>query len=82
MMFFAYDLDDYDDWRGFYYDYGEMTPGPVVEDTRSLVECIQRLDASFDASDVRAFREKFMSAIDANMSREMGISAQGQKLHS
>lgn len=31
MIFFAYDLDDYFDWRGFYYNYDELTPGPVVK---------------------------------------------------
>jgi len=28
MIFFAYDLDEYFDWRGFYYNYDELTPGP------------------------------------------------------
>ena len=31
MLFFAYDLDEYFDWRGFYYDYNELTPGPVCK---------------------------------------------------
>ena len=32
LIFFAFDKDEYDDWRGFYYDYEDMTPGPVFVD--------------------------------------------------
>lgn len=64
MVFFAYDLDDYNDWRGFYYDYDEMTPGPVVKTTEQLVEYLADVDNRFDASKVADFRIKFMSACD------------------
>lgn len=66
MIFFAYDLDDYYDFRGFYYDYDEMTPGPVVKDTEELIRCIQELETNFDPAEVTAFREKFMSACDGH----------------
>ena len=64
MLFFATDKEDYEDWRGFYYPYEEMTPGPVVSDTDELVGAIKELSSNFDASEVIAFREKFMSACD------------------
>ena len=66
MLFFAYDKDDYDDWRGFYYDYEEMTPGPVVKTTEEVVDYIANLEERYDPAVVRAFREKFMSACDGH----------------
>ena len=64
MAFFAYDLDDYCDWRGFYYPYEELTPGPVFRDNESLIDWVKRVDERFDKSEVDAFRSKFMSACD------------------
>lgn len=64
MAFFAYDLDDYCDWRGFYYPYEELTPGPVFRDNKSLIDWVKHVDERFDAQQVAAFRKKFMSACD------------------
>ena len=64
MIFFAYDLEEYFDFRGFYYDYDEMTPGPIVKDTDELICSIRDMEGSFDRSEVAAFREKFMASCD------------------
>ena len=66
IAFFAYDLADYDDWRGFYYDYDELTPGPVFQDTEPLVHWIESLEHGFDDTEIAAFRERFMSACDGH----------------
>ena len=66
MAFFAFDRADYDDWRGFYYDYDEMTPGPVFTTTEELVDWIEHLDERFDRGEVEAFRKKFMGACDGH----------------
>ena len=66
MAFFAPDIRDYDDWRGFYYDYEELTPGPIFEQTEPLIAWIRGLDEGFDATEVAAFRDKFMSACDGH----------------
>ena len=66
MIFFAYDLDEYDDWRGFYYDYHELTPGPVLKTTAEVVDYIAHVDERFDRAEVAAFRDKFMSACDGH----------------
>lgn len=66
MIFFAYDLDDYFDWRGFYYNYDELTPGPVVQETEEIIDYIRHLDARFDQAQVQAFKEKFMSSCDGH----------------
>ena len=64
MVFFAYDLYDYDDWRGFYYDYDELTPGPVVKTTDEVIDYLANLGERFDSEQVADFRDKFMSACD------------------
>lgn len=66
MAFFAYDLDDYYDWRGFYYPYEELTPGPVFRDNESLIDWIKHVDERFDSAEVDVFRSKFMSACDGH----------------
>lgn len=64
MLFFAYDLDEYMDWRGFYYQFEDMTPGPVCRTNEELIQRLRQLEQSFDPTEVRQFREKFMSACD------------------
>lgn len=66
MIFFAYDLEDYCDWRGFYYDYGQMTPGPTCRTTQEIIDYIRNIDALFDWQRVADFRRKFMSACDGH----------------
>ena len=64
MVFFAYDQDEYADWRGFYYDYDALTPGPVCTTTEGVVSALKAAAEDFDSSEVDAFRERFMSACD------------------
>ena len=78
MAFFAYDRADYDDWRGFYYDYDEMTPGPIFSTTEELVDWVEHLDERFDASEVAAFRERFMSACDGHATERIVATMLGE----
>ena len=71
MIFFAPDKADYEDWRGFYYPYEEMTPGPIVTNTEELIEAIKELESDFNPSEVIAFREKFMSACDGQATQRI-----------
>lgn len=66
MIFLAHDLEKFFDWRGFYYDYFELAPGPVVKNTTEIIEYIQNIDKLFDKERVHAFREKFMSSCDGH----------------
>lgn len=66
MLFYAYDLEDYFDWRGFYYDYHELAPGPVVRSSEQIIEYIRHIDERFDVERVRRFREQFMDACDGH----------------
>lgn len=66
MIFFAPDMEDYKDWRGFYYPYEEMTPGPVCVDAETLMEEISKSFNGFDRQKVRDFRDRFMCACDGH----------------
>ena len=71
MIFFAYDLENYFDWRGFFYDYDTLTPGPVVSTTEEIIDYIKQYKEGFDPTEVRAFREKFMSACDGHATEKI-----------
>ena len=77
IAFYSPDIADYDDWRGFYYDYDELTPGPVFTENAPLVDWIAGLSAGFDDSEIKAFRNRFMSACDGHSTdrilKEVGI---------
>lgn len=64
MIFFAYDLEEYGDWRGFYYGYEEMTPGPVVRTTEEIISYIKNLETQFEQQKIIDFKNKFMCACD------------------
>ena len=66
MIFYAYDYDNYCDWRGFYYDYSEFTPGPVVQTEDDLLNSIKNIDTQFDKQKVIDFKEKFMGSCDGH----------------
>lgn len=71
MIFLAHDLDEFFDWRGFYYDYNELAPGPIVKNTTGVIDYIKHLDERFDRARVHAFREKFMSACDGHATQRI-----------
>ncbi len=66
LLFFAFDLDDYNDWRGFYYPYDEMTPGPVCQTNQEMIEYIRNIKSEFNPQTVSAFCRKFMGACDGH----------------
>ncbi len=66
MIFYAYDVEDYLDERGFYYPYEEFIPGPLVRTNEQLIEAILHMEEDFDRQKVHQFREKFMSACDGH----------------
>ncbi len=66
MIFLAYDLEEYFDWRGFYYDYDELTPGPIFKTNEEIIDYISDIDNKFDKQEVIDFRNKFMSSCDGH----------------
>lgn len=71
MIFFAYDLEEYEGDRAFYYDYKDFVPGPIVKDTDGIINHIRSIEKSFDKSAVISFRNKFMSACDGNSAKRI-----------
>lgn len=64
IVFFAFDVDEYNDWRGFYYEYSEMAPGPVFESNLPMIDYLLHIDSRFDDREVRRFCNKFMGSCD------------------
>lgn len=62
MIFFAYDLEDYLNERGFYYDYTSFVPGPIVKETAEMIRLIQQ--GNFDMEKVNTFADKFFDFRD------------------
>lgn len=77
VAFLAPDRDEYDDWRGFYYDYDQMTPGPVFQTTTELADWVATSRERFDYAGLEAFRQKFMSSCDGHATRRIADAALG-----
>lgn len=64
MIFYAYDLEDYDRDRSFYFEYKSFVPGKIVRTNDEIIETIKNGD--FGTEKIPAFRKKFMSACDGH----------------
>ena len=64
MLFLAHDLDEYYDWRGFYYDYMDFVPGPICRNNYELMNELDKISIGFDKTKIEGFRDKYMSACD------------------
>ncbi|MBR2869505.1 MAG: CDP-glycerol glycerophosphotransferase family protein [Clostridia bacterium] len=63
-IFFAFDLDEYEHERSFYFDYESGVPGPVVRDSVALLEAIK--NPRKNEEKLRQFREFHFDFIDCN----------------
>ena len=66
LMFFVYDLEEYIDGRGLYYDFDEITPGPLCRTNEEMVDYIEHIDERFDKQEVIDFKNKFMCSCDGH----------------
>jgi CDP-ribitol ribitolphosphotransferase len=66
MVFFAFDLEDYEKQRGFYYPVREMMPGPICHSTHDVAREIRRMETGFDWLRVREFKYRFMGGCDGH----------------
>ncbi|MFC4552692.1 MULTISPECIES: CDP-glycerol glycerophosphotransferase family protein [Halorussus] len=62
VVFYPYDLERYRRRRGFYFDYDEVTPGPVVREFDGLLAALDGVLTDGDpyGDDRRAFRERLL----------------------
>ena len=76
-FFYAFDLEEYEDERSFYFDYESYVPGPVAKDFDSLIENIKNprnseeklhsfRDFNFDYIDCDNTKRVFEKIISAN----------------
>ncbi len=66
MIFFAYDLEEYDRDRSFYNKYEDFVPGEIVRDTEGIINAVKAAQNSFDGQRVESFKEEFMNACDGH----------------
>ncbi len=71
LIFFAYDLDEYFDWRGFYYDYFELAPGLIAKTNFEMIDYIKNIDERFDKKAIQDFRYKFMRSCDGHATQRI-----------
>ncbi|WP_409295796.1 CDP-glycerol glycerophosphotransferase family protein [Peribacillus sp. SCS-26] len=67
IIFYAYDLEDYLQDRGFYYDYESFVPGPIVTTTDGIIEAVR--EGHFDMEQIKAFKDKFFDHQDGNSAK-------------
>ena len=79
ILFFAYDLEEYYDERGFYYPYETFVPGPILKSSYEIAECISRIE-EFDYNRLDAFRKRFMSGCDGHSTERILAAVFGQAL--
>ena len=82
MIFYAYDLEDYFDWRGFYYNYDELTPGPVCRKMDEVIDYITHLQERFDPKLLADFRDRFMSSCNGHATERIEELVFGRSLRS
>ena len=72
MFFYCYDLEAYKDTlRGFYFDFLEEAPGPVVLTTEYLIKEIKEYEAAEYQDRYDAFNEKYNHADDGSASKKV-----------
>ena len=75
MAFLVPDIGEYDDWRGFYYDFDAFAPGPVLSTTAELAGWARSLEPGACPPEVSAFRGRFMSACDGRATARIADAA-------
>ena len=71
MVFFAYDKSDYDGFKGFYYKYEALVPGPICQTGEELVEALKGIDFESAKQTAEEFRLKYMSACNGKCSENI-----------
>lgn len=71
MIFYAYDLEEYESSRSFYYEYKNFVPGSIVTDTDGIINEIQNISNGYDKQKIIEFKNTFMSACDGNSAKRI-----------
>jgi len=65
IIFFAPDLEKYNDDRGFYINYFNMMPSLICKTNDDLINFIKNID-KYDYDKIKLFKDKFMSSCDGH----------------
>ncbi|MGV3466595.1 MAG: CDP-glycerol glycerophosphotransferase family protein [Heyndrickxia sp.] len=57
MIFYPYDLENYESQRGLWNEYSKLVPGPVVFSTKEIVELVK--ENSFDMQKIKEFSKEW-----------------------
>lgn len=71
MIFFAYDLEEYDKERSFYYPYRDFVPGDIVANTSEIIESVLKTQNDFSPEKVNSFCKEFMNSCDGNSTKRI-----------
>ncbi|MFX4306492.1 hypothetical protein F8N00_13970, partial [Exiguobacterium sp. A1_3_1] len=74
MIFFTYDLEKYaSTLRGFYFDFEEVVPGPLLKETDQVIDYIEQIDTKSVAYQEKydRFLERFCSLDDGTASERV-----------
>ncbi|MGN1166376.1 MAG: CDP-glycerol glycerophosphotransferase family protein [Lachnospiraceae bacterium] len=71
MLFFVFDLEEYIDERGLYYDFDEITPGPLCRTNDEMIDYIKHVDERFNKQEVTDFKNRFMCCCDGHSSERI-----------
>lgn len=70
VLFFAYDLDEYQFERGFYEPYEEFVPGPVVKTEQEIIRTILS-GQYFDREKIKNFKQMYMQSCEGNATKRI-----------
>jgi len=68
IVYFTYDLEEYENGRGLYYPFEEYVFGSVAKSSKELISAIQKEDLMEKKRE--GFKRKFMSACDGNSTKK------------
>ena len=71
LIFFVFDLEDYEQARSFYMVYKDFVPGEIVYETSGIIAAIHNIEESFDTDKIRLFKETYMDACDGNSTQHV-----------
>lgn len=69
MIFYAYDINEYEHHSGLIEHYKYQMPGPIVDTTEELIQIIQK--HSFDFEKIRVFKEEWNQYSKGNSSDQL-----------
>lgn len=69
MIFYPYDLKEYQTTRGFWEDYSSMVPGPIVYSTKEIIDTIK--SNNFNSNSIFAFKKQWNEFSHGNSSKNV-----------